>query len=585
MTGIPNWFKTYSIKSKLIICFLALGLLPIFIFGFISYKVYLDGARSNVTNYSFEVIERIDKNLETYISDIENILQLRNDYYIQQYLKLSEAGDIDGNRKYTVRIWENFDSLKKMKTDLEDIKLIAHSGRTISCFGDYWEDVEDSPLYLSLQKKPYYDLAVQSPYVNVQGKRVFSIGKALNDNTIGGPGMMCIDINVEFLNKICNDIKLSEKGYIYLAEKNGTSVFIPEDSGYQGRSKEIINNPLLANSSSGSFIDTIKGTKYLVTFKTSRITGWKIVGVSPEAEMTKNIDKINRIFFWFIPTIIIIVSLLTIYLTTILTNPIKELRSLMRRASENDLTVYADIKTTDEIGQLALSFNKMINRISELMSKAVEDQLKIRKMEMKAMQDLIKPHFIYNTLDSIIGLLEQNRNDDAIDIIDSLGKFFRTSLSHGREIVQIQEEFDHVRSYLLIQQFRFSNKFDFLFEIDDDIYKYKTVKLILQPIVENSIYHGVRNLDKQGLIVIKGYIKEDEIFFEVIDNGEGMKEDKLHYINKLMAGEEAVSDENLYFGIRNVNERIKLNFGKDFGLRYESKVAIGTKVIVNIPKT
>ncbi|HEX9060555.1 MAG TPA: histidine kinase, partial [Clostridia bacterium] len=355
--------------------------------------------------------------------------------------------------------------------------------------------------------------------------------------------------------------------------------------GYQGRSKEIIDNSLLANSSSGSFIDTIKGTKYLVTFKTSRITGWKIVGVSPEAEMTKNIDKINQIFFWFIPTIIIIVLLLTIYLTTILTNPIKELRSLMRRASENDLTVYADIRTTDEIGQLALSFNKMINRIRELMSKAVEDQLKIRKMEMKAMQDLIKPHFIYNTLDSIIGLLEQNRNDDAIDIIDSLGKFFRTSLSHGREIVQIQEEFDHVRSYLSIQQFRFSNKFDYLFEIDDDIYKYRTLKLILQPLVENSIYHGVRNLDKQGLIVIKGYIKEDEIFFEVIDNGEGMKEDKLDYINKLMSGEEVVSDENLYFGIRNVNERIKLNFGKDFGLRYESKVAIGTKVIVNIPKT
>lgn len=577
-------FGFYSIKTKLTVCFLALGLIPVLLFGFISYHFYFESLHKHVTNYSYEVIERIDKNLETYISDIENILQLRNDYYFQQYLKLNEAGDIDGNRKYTVRIWESLDSLKKMKTDLVNIRLISHSGQTISCLGNYWEDVSQEPLYMELVHKTSDDLSIRPPYVNIQNRHVFSIGKAIRDNTLGGPGIMCIDIDVEFLNKICKDIRLGEKGYVFLADKEGKVVFHPEDSGRQEFSEEIIRNPELLNSDNGSFIDDIRKTNYFVTFKTSGITGWKIVGVSLESEMTAEIRMVNQIFFWLIPAIIVIILLLTIYLTTLLSNPIRELRSLMKRASENDLSIHASIKTRDEIGQLANSFNKMMNKIRELMDKVVEDQLKIRKMEMKAMQELIKPHFVYNTLDSIIGLLEQNRNEDAMNLIDSLGKFFRTSLSHGREVVQVREELDHIRSYLMIQQFRFSNKFDYLFEIDDEIYHYKTIKLILQPLVENSIYHGVRNLDKKGLIVINGYAKDKQIFFEISDNGKGLTEESIAHLNRILSGEERVEDENRYFGIRNVNERIKLNFGKEYGLKYESKLSLGAKVIVNIPQ-
>lgn len=583
LLGLFRSFNIYSIKSKLTICFLALGLIPLLIFGLISYRLYFQNLHKNVTTYSYEVIERIDKNLETYISDIENILQLRSDYYFQQYLKLNEAGDIEGNRKYTVRIWETFDSLKKMKTDLDNIRLISHSGSTISCSGNYWEDVSTDPLYKDLVAKASDEVAIQPPYMNLQNNYVFSIGKAIKGNAIGGIGIMCIDIDVSFLKKICNDIKLGDSGYIFL-ENDGQVVFSPSDPDKLMYSGNIIQNAELQKSNSGSFIEKTNNTNYIITYKTSAITGWKIIGVSPESEMTKDISMLGQVCFWLIAAIILIIVLLTIYLTTILTNPIKELRSLMRRASENDLSIYADIKTRDEIGQLASSFNKMINKISELMGKVVEDQLKIRKMEMKAMQELIKPHFVYNTLDSIIGLLEQNRNDDAMNLIDSLGKFFRTSLSHGRDVVHIREEIDHIRSYLLIQQFRFSNKFDYLFEIDDEVYKLKTVKLILQPLIENSIYHGIRNLNKTGLIVINSYLKGEEVIFEIWDNGVGINDDKVEHINGIMSGEKTIDDENMYFGIRNVNERIKLNFGTEYGLRYQSTLAVGTKVFVNIPQ-
>ncbi len=576
-------FSIYSLRSKLTASFLALGFIPMLILGITSYKLYYQNLHDNVTTYSYEVIERIDKNLETYVSDIENILQLRNDYYVQQYLKLNEAGNIEGNRKYTVRIWETFDSLKKMKTDLVNIRLISHNGSTISCYGNYWEDISEDPLYSKLVNSTYGEVAIQAPYINMQNKNVFSIGKVFGGYTIGGAGIMCIDIDVNFLVKICNDIKLVESGYVFI-ENNGKVIFSPGDPELQGYSADITKNSELLNAESGSFITNLNNTNYVVTYKTSAITGWKIVGVSPEAVMTRDISMMGNVLFWLIASIIIIIVMLTVYLTNVISDPIKELRGLMKRASENDLSIYAEIKTRDEIGQLASSFNKMINKIKELMSKVVEDQLKIRKMEMKAMQELIKPHFVYNTLDSIIGLLEQNRNEDAMNMIASLGKFFRTSLSHGREVVLIREEIDHIRSYLMIQQFRFSNKFDYMFELDEDILKLKTIKLILQPLVENCIYHGVRNLTKKGLIVINGYIKDEQVFFEISDNGEGITEDKIQHINKIMSGEETVEDENIYFGIRNVNDRIKLNFGAAYGLRYQSMIAVGTKVIVSIPQ-
>ncbi len=578
-------FNFYSIRSKLTVCFLILSVLPISLFALFSYNYYLKSLYNNVAVYTYEVIERVDKNIETYISDIDNILNLREDYYILQYLKLREVGDIDGNRKYTVRIWEYFDRLKKMKTDLEDIRLIDYSGDTISCNGIYWTNKKNDFLYNDLKLKKTDDISIQPPYVNNFDKNVFTIAKAVNSPTLHGMGLLCIDINVNFLNKICSDIKLGEKGYIYLMDRSGRIIYLPENSNQSRYSGAVIKNSRLLDSESGNFTHHMDGTNYIVTFKTSVKTGWKIVGVTPEAEMTKDINKINQISLAVIAGCVIVAIFLTIYLTTILTNPIRKLRSLMRQAAENDLSINATIGTRDEIGQLAQSFNKMINKIRELMDKILEDQLKIRKMEMKAMQELIKPHFVYNTLDSIIGLLEQNRNEDAMNLVESLGKFFRTSLSHGKEVIQIREEMDHVRCYLLIQQFRFSNKFDYLFELEDDIYRYKTIKLILQPLVENAIYHGIRGLtDKKGLIVIKAYTREGQIYFEIIDNGQGMQEETVAYINgRVLTGEEAALDENLYFGIRNVNERLRLNFGKEFGLRYESKVTVGTKAVVNIP--
>lgn len=582
-----RWIKTtvnvHSIKTKLTAYFLLLSLLPIVIFVFFSGNYYLQGLQKNVMAYTYEVIERVDKNIETYISDIDNILNIRNDYYILQYLKLSDSNDIDENRKYTMRMWENFNNLKKMKTDLADIRVIAPNGQTISCYGMYWTDLNSESVLLNLAANPQNEIAIIPPRLNIMNKNVFTIGKAINSANLSGKSLMCIDIDVMFLNRICNDIRFGQNGYVYLSDQSGGIIHFPFDTGKPEQNRLLIKNAEVLKQENGSFIDAVDGVNYIVTFKTSKSTGWKIIGISPETELTQEIDRIKTVSLFMILGCVLVVLLLTAYLSSIVTNPIRELRSLMKRAAENELSIHATIKTKDEIGQLATSFNIMMDRIRGLVDEIVHDQQKIRKMEMKAMQELIKPHFVYNTLDSIIGLLEQNRNEDAMSLVETLGKFFRTSLSHGKEVISVREEIDNVKNYLQIQQFRFSNKFDFLFEIEEDVFRYNTIKFVLQPLVENSIYHGIRGLEKKGLILVKGYARDQQLILEVFDNGFGIQEDKLSQINRVLCGEECVSQEDVYFGIRNVNDRLKLTFGKEFGLVFQRIDHSFTKATINQP--
>lgn len=580
---IKNW-NWFSIKTKLILCFLILSLLPIIIFGFSSYQSFVQNLNDNAIFYTFEVIEQINKSIETYISDIENILQMRNDYYVLQYLKLNEANDIDGNRKYTVRLWETFNNLKEMKTGLDDIRLVSHTGQTLSCYGIYWTDITQDPLYRDLRTSGSANHSVQLPHLNILGETVFTIARNIDAPTLNGKAIICLDIDLQVLQQLCSSSKLGKKGYIFLADSQGNIVY---DSTHSVLSRDLLQNMRarkVLQKERSSFPIKLNGKELIVTFSTLKLTGWKIIGVSVKEELTRNLPQIQKISFLVLLSILLIVIFLTVYLSNLLTNPIKELERVMKRVSENDLSIQVRIDTRDELGKLGESFNRMTNRIQGLMGNIVADQLMIRKLEMKALLEMIKPHFVYNTMDSIIALLEQKRDKDAMNLLEKLGRFFRISLSHGKEVVSIQEEMEHIRIYLEIQQFRFANKFNFILEVDEQVYQFQTLKLLLQPLVENAIYHGIRKQkNKSGIIIIKGYLKPEQICFEIIDNGNGINPLEVEYINKVLQEELIPADEELYFGIRNVNTRIKLNFGKQFGLKFESKLNVGTRAIVNIP--
>ena len=577
-----KWIDLFSIRTKMIVCFLALSLIPLLILGYLSYQYYINDLQNSVNVYTNEVIERVDKNIETYILDIENILEIYDDYYTIQYLRLNEAGDIDGIQKYTVRLWETIQLIKNMKSDLVDIRIISHTGETISAQGVYWSDRND-PFFANIRNIDEEEFVVKSPYIDMFNRNVFSIGKKILSPSLSEPAYLIIDIDVSLLNRIVNDIKLGEKGYVYFTDRAGEVKFFPVDTSHPKFIKELMNNDRLLNAEKGSFEEKVEGNHYPVNFKRSEITGWNIIGVTYADELNADINKIRQLTLVIAVGSLLVVVLISVYLTNILTNPIRDLRRTIKRFADDNLAIRAQVKTNDEIGQLASSFNDLMNRIQWLVQKTMDDQVKIRKIEMKALQELIKPHFVYNTLDSIIGLLEQERIEEALDLIEALGMFFRTSLSHGKDIILIDAEVEHIRNYFTIQKFRFFNRFDTKVEVDEEILNYETIKLILQPLVENAIYHGVRLMKKKGLIEIRGKEKEGVVVLEVIDNGVGMSAEKVNHINNVLTGVEKTEDENEYFGIRNVNERIKLTYGIEYGIYFKSKPNEGTSVTIILP--
>jgi len=268
-------------------------------------------------------------------------------------------------------------------------------------------------------------------------------------------------------------------------------------------------------------------------------------------------------------------------ITKSITGPIKELCEKTALVAKGDFSARASCNNHDEISLLSDSFNNMAGKLEQQVQSIRLEQESIRNMELKLLQTQINPHFLYNTLDTIIWLIEGNKNEEAINIIVSLSEFFRIVVSKGKDFISIREEEMHIRSYLEIQQSRYKDILEYEIDIPDQLYDYQILKLTLQPLVENSLYHGIKMLRSRGKITVKGEKKGDDIFIHVTDNGVGMDEDILSSLIKDI--KTPGSEQSSSFGVANVNERIKLNYGDNYGLKVQSKSGEGTMITVCIP--
>jgi two-component system sensor histidine kinase YesM len=267
--------------------------------------------------------------------------------------------------------------------------------------------------------------------------------------------------------------------------------------------------------------------------------------------------------------------------------PIKKLHDVTTAITETDLRVLVTSANANEIAELGLSFNIMIGKIKDLLDSKVREQENLKKAEFRALQAQINPHFLYNTLDTIIWMAEAKQNERVIEIVNALSRFFRISLSKGKDWITVQEEIDRTRSYLTIQKMRYRDILDYTIEVDDAIVAEPTLKLILQPLVENAIYHGIKNKRGGGIIKVRIHqLDADKITFEVTDNGIGMTPDKLAHVRANLNGHAAASqadEEETGFGLENVNQRIGLYYGKAYGLVIDSEHNVGTRVTLVIP--
>lgn len=302
-------------------------------------------------------------------------------------------------------------------------------------------------------------------------------------------------------------------------------------------------------------------------------------------EMERYRSLLTRITIIMIFVLLILVIIFSTIIMRSITRPVASLVEVTRRVGQGDFSVRAEVEDKDnELAILSDSFNRMIERIDELVENIRKEQINSRNLELKLLQAQINPHFLYNTLDNIVWLSEDGKKEDVASIVTALSRFFRTTLSGGRDFIRIREEISHIEAYLSIQQFRYRDILSYNIDIPGRYNDYLIIKMTLQPIVENALYHGIKY--KRGMGTIKIGISEQEGNLKIIveDDGIGMREDTLDKLRKIAAGELKPEEDNTGFGMANVAERLRLNYGEDYGLKIESAYGSGTKVEILIPK-
>ncbi|MGD8455623.1 MAG: histidine kinase [Anaerolineales bacterium] len=307
-----------------------------------------------------------------------------------------------------------------------------------------------------------------------------------------------------------------------------------------------------------------------------------------EQQHIANQNRFNRwliVYFILLPCVIGFSVAAAWVISESIYIPIKKLQDLTTTITKNDLQALVSRTNVDEITELGLSFNIMTSKIRELLDAKVREQENLKKAELRALQAQINPHFLYNTLDTIVWMAEANMNKQVIKIVHSLSSFFRIALSKGMDWIPIRQEIEHVRSYLQIQKIRYRDILDYRIEVDDDLLDGTILKLTLQPLAENALYHGIKNKRNGGTIIVRAKRGEDnQATLEVEDDGVGFTPYKLSQVRSALDSDfNEVTSRDGGFGLENVNKRVKLYYGKEYNLSIDSQYLTGTKVTLHIP--
>ena len=570
-----------SIRNSIFIYFTITSLVAVLLIVISIYSRLSSQLYDTVKQENVNLVNRVDSSMEVYL---RNIMKLSDTIYYG-IIKNANLSEDSIGEKLTLLYNNN-------KEQVSNIALISKEGEPISVvpaarFRKNFK-AEDEEWFVNALNKTE-NIHFTLPHVQKMFEKgdngynwVISMSRAV-EITVGGSteqAVLLIEVAYQGLEEVLDEVTLGNGGYIYLMDSNGDIIWHPKfELIASGRVKE--NNLVAAGYDDGSREEIFNGTRQTVVTKTVGYTGWKLVGVIKGTGISLNMLKTRLFIVFVILLIIFIVILINSYISFRVTNPIRELEKSVKELEEGNLDADIYMGGSYEVQHLGKSVQDMKFRIKGLMQDIVNEHEEKRKSEFDSLQAQINPHFLYNTLDIIVWQIENEKQSEAVHTVTALARFFRLSLGKGKNIVTVKDEIDHVKNYLMIQHMRFKNKFDYEFDIAEDVLELPSLKLMLQPLVENAIYHGMEFMDGDGLIVVKAWREENELYLSVADNGLGMTEDKVEMI---LTGESTSGNgRGSGIGVKNVNERIKLYFGEAYGLTIDSEPDEGTTVIIHLP--
>lgn len=573
-----------SIRTSIIFSFAFLIVFALLIFFVLSLRFTREAVLENSTEYTSQLIGQVNDDIDSYIGYMENISFLvASNSDVRDYL-FEETLSEERQEELRERIIEVFKTLTDTRDDIANIALLPKKRECLINKGNS----ELNP-FISVPDLSWYQEAVDaegravisSSHVQnvIQGSYDWVVTLSRNISRREEPeagGVFFVDLNYSAISDLCERLSLGSRGYIYILDENGGIVYHPQQQLiYSGMKQELIIEVM--NTEASSFL-TEDGRLY--TISRSEETGWIVVGVSMESELMRRVDAALKIYLLIAVGLFMAALLLAYLLSDEITKPIKALEHSMKEVEKGNFAHAAlAVRDNNEIGNLSRSFNIMTEEIKNLIDQRDKEQQIKRRSELRALQSQINPHFLYNTLDSIIWMAEWGKNQEVVRMTSSLAKLLRRSISNEQEVVTVAEEVEYTESYLTIQKMRYKDKLEYEITIEKEILQAKVVKLILQPLVENSIYHGIKYKEGKGTVRIAGYLAGGCTCLEVQDDGIGMEKETLEKIF-----EKHVRDTRSNgVGLKNVNERIQLYYGAEYGITFESAPGKGTTAKIRLP--
>jgi two-component system, sensor histidine kinase YesM len=564
--------SSISIGLNIFIATMGIVFVVLFLTTLVFLVVFSDALDDLVESQSREINKQIVMNFESYIN---SVIETAN------YIQFASI-NLDLGRDAT-KLGELYQANAEIKRDMVSIFLFDSAGRRL--LGpdmDYLtaQAVIKLPWFLpALEMKEIFHFhAGQEASLAVnRDESVISVSKAIeySRNGIASVGVLLIELNDDAIIGLARKTNLGDSGHLLILDEFGQLLYSSESQPWKMTESSL---DLAAGMYIGSRRAAINRLDMYVNVNTLAQTRWRIVTVGNVNKINDAMSRLGGILVIIFLVSIAVSAMVAAVISMRVSRPINQLKTAMLKIEDGDFSHPIELSGQKEIALLAQSFNSMVLKVQELMARLVAQQKDKRKTEFRALQNQINPHFLYNTLDSIVWLAEHRRHKDVITTVVSLARFFRISISKGETFITVDDEISHAQNYLTIQSIRYVDKFTYSMDIQDEMRSLKVMKLILQPLVENAIYHGVGDAD--GHIAISGRIEGNFLVFRVRNTGYGISEDTIRKMYDTMKG----GQERPSVGIRNVYQRLKLYYGESAEVSISSEPDESTTVSLFIPK-
>lgn len=573
--------KTRSMQMTISISFTILSVCCMCLLGVMLYQQFTRKAENLTVENSRQLLNQTTINLEDYLRNMRRI----SDAMYYTVIKNTDIGS------------ESLEDSMNLLYEANKDKLVS-----VACYTNDGKLTEASPI---ATEKPGVDVKSQKWFQDAAGELenfhfstphvqnlfddpsyryywVVSLSRTVELTRNGNSmlGVLLVDMNYSSIEQLLEKANTDTSGeYVYLMAPDGEIIYHPKQNLiHMGLYEE--NNTEAAGYEDTTVKENFHGEKRLVTVKTISYTGWKLISVVPMKSFSMGMTGMRNLVVLLVALTVLAVVILNQMVSARISKPLRRLNDSVKEWEAGNMNPDIYIGGSMEVEHLGKTLRSTVAQIRQLMDDIVVEQEEKRKSELDALQSQINPHFLYNTLDSIVWMITGERYDDAVFMITQLASLFRISLSKGKTVIKIEDEVKHARNYMNIQKIRYKNSFEVDFQIEEDILDGCIVKLVLQPLLENAIYYGMEFMDGEGEIHVRGYRKDKDVYLEVEDNGLGMPEEDAA---ELLNGKERPHKHGSGVGLVNVHSRLKLRFGEAYGLVIHSCPDEGMMVQIHIP--